>query len=69
MSNEWSRIIPAANWHEHHPWPSKSALRNLIFKAKSNGLDAAVLRVGRRVLIDKAAFFAWVDAQNGGRRD
>ena len=38
-------------------------MRHLIFFAKSNGFDAVVRRVGRRVLIDEAAFFVWVDKQ------
>jgi hypothetical protein len=62
-----SRLIPAAKWDSYHPWPSKAGLRFLIFKSKNNGLAAAVLRVGRRVLIDEDAFFAWVANQNGGR--
>lgn len=62
-----SRLIPAAKWDKYHPWPSVPALRFLIFNATKNGLTAAVRRVGRRVLIDEAAFFAWVAAQNGGR--
>jgi len=36
-------------------------LRHLIFNAGSNGFDAVVRRIGRRVLIDETAFFAWVD--------
>ena len=63
------RLIPASNWHHFHPWPSKAGLRDLIYKARFNGLAPAILRVGRRVLINEAAFFTWVDAQNGGRRD
>jgi hypothetical protein len=41
-------------------------MRHLIFFAKSNGFDAVIRRVGRRVLIDEAAFFHWVA---GGSRD
>lgn len=59
------RLIPAAKWHEFHPWPSKGGLRFLIFNAAKNGLDTAIRRVGRRVLIDEAAFFAWVQTQGG----
>lgn len=56
---------------------SEAALRNLIFKADTghsskgeipgNGLieAGAIVRIGRKVLIDEDAFFAWVDAQKG----
>ena len=63
MCNTNNRFIPAASWHQYHAWPSRAALRNLIFKAETNGLASAIRRVGRRVLIDEAAFFAWVDRQ------
>ena len=55
---------------------SPSALRNLVFKAEEregangkipgNGLleAGAIVRIGRKVLIDEDKFFEWVDAQN-----
>ncbi len=61
------RLIPVPHWNLFHTWPPTSGLRHLIFNADSNGFDAVVRRVGRRVLVDEAAFFAWVDAQNGGQ--
>lgn len=57
------KYIPVTKWPEHHPWPPVSGLRHLIFHAKSNGFDACIVRAGRRVLIDEAAFFAWLDKQ------
>jgi len=50
---------------EHHPAFTQGALRNLIFNARTNGLGVALVRIGRRVLIDEAAFFTWIDRQNG----
>jgi hypothetical protein len=47
-------------------------LRSLIFNEHQNGLakSGAVVRIGRKVLIDEAKFFAWVEAQNqGGSND
>lgn len=55
-----------------HPAFTTSSLRNLIFKAgprhsskgevPGNGLLAcgAILRLGRKIIIDERAFFAWV---------
>ncbi len=57
-------IIPLTQWPEHHPWPSVAGLRHLVFHADTNGFAAVVRRVGRRVLIDEAAFFAWA-AEHG----
>ena len=67
-----TRIIPATDWHHHHPWPPIGGMRHLIFKSKArpnapgNGLEdaGAIVRVGRRVLIDEGKFFAWVSKQN-----
>jgi hypothetical protein len=57
------RLIPASDWPSHHPWPPIGGLRHLIFNARHNGFDQVVRRVGRRVLIDEQAFFAWVASQ------
>jgi hypothetical protein len=41
-------------------------MRALIFNEDSNGLKAsgAIIRLGRKVLIDNAKFFAWIESQN-----
>ena len=58
-----------------NPAFSPSALRNLIFKAdervSTNGVIAgnglleagAIIRIGRKVLIDESRFYAWVQRQ------
>lgn len=56
-------LIPVTEWNAHHSWPPIGGLRHLIFYADANGFNRVVRRVGRRVLIDEAAFFAWVDSQ------
>lgn len=61
-----SRLIPANDWNKYHIWPPEGGLRHLIFNAAKNGFDKVIRRVGRRVLIDEAAFFAWVEEQNRG---
>lgn len=59
-----TKLIPVNAWEKHHPWPSTSTLRYYIFHAESNGFNHCIRRVGRRVLIDEAAFFEWVDQAN-----
>lgn len=61
------QLIPVTSWNERHPWPPIGGLRHLIFFSKTNGFDKVVRRIGRRVLIDEAAFFAWAQT-NGGRK-
>lgn len=62
-----TRLIPLADWPKHHPWPTAPALRFYVYNAKLNGFEkhGVVKRIGRRILIDEAAFFDWVDAQPG----
>lgn len=57
------RLIPVTDWSKFHPWPPIGGLRHLVFFAKDNGFDQVIRRIGRRVLIDEAAFFQWVDEQ------
>lgn len=59
-----TRLIPLTQWNEHHAWPPIGGLRHLVFHAKNNGFDTVIRRVGRRVLIDEAAFHRWVAEQN-----
>ena len=59
-----TRYIPASDWNKYHAWPKQGGLRHLIFNAETNGFKKAVKRVGRRVLIDEAAFFDYVDELN-----
>ncbi len=72
---EKNRIIPLTAWPKFHPWPTVSALRHLVFNAASrknskgetipgNGLDKALIRRGRRILIREASFFEWLEEQN-----
>jgi hypothetical protein len=43
-----------------HPAFSEPSLRWLIFNRSRNGFDACVIRIGRRVLVDEAAFLGWL---------
>lgn len=46
-----------------NPAFSENALRWHVFHAKSNGLDRAIVRVGRRVLIDEIEFSRWLESK------
>lgn len=50
---------------ECNPAFSEASLRWQIAKAKENGLaeSGAILRNGRRVLIDADKFFTWLDSR------
>ncbi|MCB2213008.1 hypothetical protein KQI52_12920 [bacterium] len=59
------RLIPLTSWNDTYEWPTVGALRQYVFYAHENGFDKVIRRVGRRVLIDEAEFFRWVDERNG----
>ena len=50
---------------KHHAF-STGSIRALIFNEHSNGLakSGAIVRIGRKVLIDEAKFFDWIQSQN-----
>ena len=58
---------------DKYPAFPQGSIRNLIFHASSrqssqgridgNGLDVALIRIGRKVLINEARFFEWVEKQ------
>lgn len=69
-------LLSVRDFAARHPAFPAATLRELIFKSEErhtandklpgNGLieAGAILRVGRKVLIDEARFFAWVDSIN-----
>jgi hypothetical protein len=55
-----------SQFYERHPAFKPGGIRALIFNEKTNGLAeyGAIVRIGRKVLIDEDKFFAWIEAQN-----
>lgn len=68
-------VFTVKQFAQRNPSQTEPALRNLIFKAEprqstrgeipGNGLIecGAIIRVGRKVLIDESRFFEWVRQQ------
>lgn len=53
---------------EKHPAFNRGGLRALIFNENTNGLaqSGAIIRMGRKVLINEQKFFAWVESHQNG---
>lgn len=51
---------------EDNPSFTQGGMRSLIFNEQTNGLkdSGAILRVGRKILIDEPKFYNWIKAQN-----
>lgn len=66
-------LLTVRQFSEKHPAFSQPSLRSHIFQSKprassrglvpGNGLESALIRLGKRVLIDEVRFFEWIDAQ------
>jgi hypothetical protein len=62
---------------ERYPAFSQGSLRNLIHlsserysskgKIPANGLSIALIRIGRKLLINEVRFFQWIEEQQGDR--
>ena len=63
------KIVNIEQLSQEVPAFTQASIRWLIFRAKENGLEesGAIIRLGRRVLIDEGAFFRWVQSQNNVR--
>ena len=65
---EWT-YLTVQQFTAKQPAFTTGGLRSLIFNENSNGLakSGAIVRIGRKVLIDEIKFFAWIEAQNSAR--
>lgn len=69
-------LLTVRQFSEKHPAFTQGAIRQLIFASNprktsrgnlpGNGLALALVRLGRKVLIDEAKFFAWLNNQQHG---
>jgi hypothetical protein len=57
-------LLTVKQFAQKHPAFSEASLRFNIFHESKNGLDKVIKRVGRKILINEEAFFAWVEDQN-----
>jgi len=55
-----SQFYTVEQFAQKYPAFTPPSLRWLLFNRAMNGLDKAVVQLGRRVLIDEAAFVAWL---------
>lgn len=58
-------LLTVKQFCQRHPAFTQGGLRWLLFHRQDNGLERAIVTVGRRLLIDVDAFFGWLAQQNG----
>jgi len=59
-------LLTVTQLSEKSPAFSEASLRWLIFNKEINGMDSALVKVGRRVLIDIVEFERWLEDQRLG---
>ena len=74
ISQHSRTLSTVRQFSEKNPAFSQGSIRNLIHlsterysskgKIPDNGLDIALVRIGRKIMIDDHKFFQWIDAQN-----
>ncbi len=59
------RLFTVRQFAETVPAFSEASIRWMVFKASTNGLaeSGAILRMGRRVLIDSDKFSSWIESK------
>ena len=58
------RLHTVEQFCQKHPAFTPGGVRWMLFNREANGLAKAIVRVGRRILIDEERFFDWIDEQN-----
>ncbi len=67
MQTAWL-YLTVQQFSKKHPAFPVGTLRHQIFNEETNGLkkSGAIIRNGRRVLINEPKYFAWLESQNAG---
>lgn len=57
-------LLTVRQFSEKHPAFTEGSLRFNIFNAHANGFKHCIRRIGRKILLDEAEVFNWIDRQN-----
>ena len=61
MQNQ-SQFLSVAQLAQKYPAFTTASLRWMLFHRATNGLDAAVVQLGRKILLDEQKFVEWLRA-------
>jgi len=65
MTNETApNLLTVRQFSQKHPAFPEGGLRHTIFHSDKNGFAEAIVRVGRKVLIDENKFFSCIKIKN-----
>ena len=57
------KFLTIKQYAQRYPYPSENSIRWMIFHSESNGIESALIRVNRRIIIDLDAFNLWMRSQ------
>jgi len=60
------RLLTVKQAVQEKVYPNEGGLRAIIFNAEKNGFNKVIRRINRKVFIDVAKFYEWVEETNGG---
>ena len=63
VATQFEKLRTVSQLADLNPAFTEPSLRWLIFNARSNGLDQAITRIGRRVYVDLDKFDRWIKQQ------
>jgi len=58
-------LLSVPQFLEKHQWATAAWLRAALFHRDKNGLSAAIVQAGRKILIDEPRFFEWLSSRSG----
>jgi len=58
-------MVSVKQFMDRHACFTLAWLRQMLFHREANGLADAVVQCGRKIVIDEAKFFAWLEARQG----
>jgi len=61
MNANVPNLLTVQQFCERHAWATIGGMRSILFNRATNGFDGCVVRVGRKLLLDEAAVFAWLE--------
>ena len=61
MTTETPKLLTVEQFIQRHAWATRGGLRGLLFNRANNGLDRAVVRLGRKLLLDEERVFEWIE--------
>jgi len=65
-TNQLPSLLTVKLFSAKHPAFTQSILRSWLFNSTNNGFNQCIVRIGRKVLLDEAAVFEWINSKNEG---